>query len=77
MNLLTSALLQSQERDMKHIIRAWTAGMEGAQALKNEVKYQEAMTNFAVMQAFWPGEKGILKLVPLTEHWSKKKEHGT
>jgi len=65
MNLLTNVLLQSKERDMKHIIRVWKVGIEGAQALKHEIKYQEAMLNFAIMHTLWPGENAIRHAKPL------------
>jgi len=68
-NLLTSVLLQEKERDMGQIIKAWTVGMEGAQTLRHDVRYQEAMTNFAIMKALWPNEEAIRKLTPLTSHW--------
>jgi hypothetical protein len=54
---------------MGHIVTAWTTAMEGTQARRNEVMYDEAMTNFAIMRALWPGEDAIKKLVPLTSHW--------
>jgi transcriptional regulator with XRE-family HTH domain len=73
-NILTRALLQSEERDMERIIAAWTAGMEGAQVLKGEERYQEAMTNFEIMRTFWPNEQAIIKLLPLTVHWSEEAE---
>jgi hypothetical protein len=55
---------------MKHIIRVWTAAMEGAQAIRSEGAYRKkAMTNFEIMYTLWLGEKAIRKLVPLTSHW--------
>jgi transcriptional regulator with XRE-family HTH domain len=69
LNVLTDALLQSKERDMKHIIRAWAASIKGVQALKHEVRYQEAVANFERMRGLWPRERAILKLIPETAHW--------
>ncbi len=68
-NILTQTLLQSQERDIGHIIHVWKAGMGEAQNLKHERLYEEAIANFAIMQALWPGERRIMKLAPLTSHW--------
>jgi len=68
-NVMTRALLQSKERDMERVIFAWTAGMEGAIALRNEQRYNEALTNFDVMQTLWPGEQAIRRLAPTTSHW--------
>ncbi len=68
-NVMTRALLQSKDRDMERIISVWTAGMQGAKALKDEMLYNEAMTNFEGMQIVWPGEKRITELRPLTEYW--------
>jgi len=66
---LASILLQSPERDMGQIIRVWTASMEGAKVLRGEQKYRNAMTNFAIMRALYPGERAIRELMPLTSHW--------
>jgi transcriptional regulator with XRE-family HTH domain len=74
-NTLTRTLLQSPERDMNHIIHVWTVGMQGAQALRSEIRYGEAITNFEIMRVLWPSEQAIMKLLPLTAHWSEKKEH--
>ena len=74
-NVMTRALLQGEERDMGRTASAWQIGMEGAQALRDETRYQEAMTNFEIMRAFWPSEQTILELVPLTEHWLEEGEH--
>ena len=71
-NTLADALLQSKNRDMKHIIRAWTVAIEGAKALKSEQRYRDAMANLAVMRKLYPGERAILKLVPLTAHWDTR-----
>jgi tetratricopeptide (TPR) repeat protein len=68
-NTLTDALLQAENRDMKHIIRAWTAAIKGAKALKSEQRYRDAMTNFAAMWSRWRREDAIKRLIPLTAHW--------
>jgi transcriptional regulator with XRE-family HTH domain len=68
-NVMTRALLQSKERDMKRIIAVWTTGIEGAISLRNEQRYNEATANFEVMQALWPTELAIRRLMPLTSHW--------
>jgi tetratricopeptide (TPR) repeat protein len=68
-NHLTNALLQLPERDMGQIVNAWTIAMQGAQERHNEVMYDEAMANFAIMQTFWRGEQAIRQLIPLTSHW--------
>ncbi len=59
---------------MGKIITTWQVGMEGAKAYKNEIMYQEAFANFEVMKVLYPGEQAIMRLVPLTEHWSKQSE---
>lgn len=68
-NILTTAWLQSEDRDMGKIIEAWTKAMEGANALKNESRYQEAMDNLTIMQELWRGEQAIGDLIPMTAHW--------
>ena len=54
---------------MGQVIKAWVKAMEWTQTHKREVLYQEAMSNFAVMRALYPGEQTIIRLAPLTEHW--------
>jgi hypothetical protein len=68
-NYLNRSLLQSKEQDRDEIIRVWTAAMEGAQAIRSEGVYRKAMTNFEIMRAFWPSERAIMKLLPMTAHW--------
>ena len=68
-NHLTDALLQLPEKDMGHIVNAWTTVMKGAKVRRDEVMYDEAMTNFAVMRTLWRGEDAIRRLIPLTSHW--------
>ena len=68
-NHLTDALLQLPEKDMGHIVNAWTTAMKGAKVRRDEVMYDEAMTNFAVMRTLWRGEDAIRRLIPLTSHW--------
>jgi len=73
-NIMTNALLQSPRRDLGKIITTWRVGIEGAKAYKNEIMYQEAVANFEVMKVLYPGEQAVMKLAPLTEHWSKPSE---
>jgi hypothetical protein len=68
-NHLTDALLQMPEKDMGQIVKAWTTAMQGARERHDEVIYDEAMTNFAVMRALWRNEDAIKQLMPLTSHW--------
>jgi transcriptional regulator with XRE-family HTH domain len=69
LNILTGALLQSEEKDMEHIIHAWTRTIEWATTHQKEVLYDAAMTNLAVMRNLWPREDAIKKLMPMTSHW--------
>ena len=51
--------------------------MKEAQALKSEQKYRDAVDNLEIIRVPYPGEGQIMKLMPLTEHWSKQKEQET
>lgn len=67
-NILTRSLLQLKG-DMGKIIETWMVGIEGAKALKSEEIYRKAIANFELMQALYPGERAIMRLIPLTAHW--------
>jgi transcriptional regulator with XRE-family HTH domain len=69
LNILVDALLQFKERNMENTIKAWIASMEGANALKSEQKYRDAIDNFELMRRIYPGEDAIRKLIPQTVHW--------
>jgi transcriptional regulator with XRE-family HTH domain len=69
LNILTGALLQAEEKDMEHIVCAWTKTMEWIQAHQKEVLYDGAMANLAIMRSLWPREDAIRRLMPLTSHW--------
>lgn len=71
-NTLTHALLQSPKREMDYVIKTWKAAIEGAKILKSEQRYRDALSNFEIMKVLYPGEQAIMKLAPLTEHWSKQ-----
>jgi hypothetical protein len=68
-NHLVEAMLQLPERDIEQVAKTWANAMQGAQERHNEVMYDEAMANFAIMQTFWRGEQAIRQLIPLTSHW--------
>jgi hypothetical protein len=68
-NHLVEAMLQLPERDKEHIVRAWTIAMMGAQERHDDVMYDDAMANFAIMRNLWHGEQAIRQLIPLTSHW--------
>ena len=63
------ALLKLPEKDMEHIISTWIAAMQGATTLRSEQRWQEAMENYSIMQALWPGERRIEELRDLAVHW--------
>jgi len=63
------ALLNSPKKDMERTIPAWITSMQGATALKSEQRWQEAMENYTIMRAVWPGEKRIEELHDLAVHW--------
>jgi hypothetical protein len=68
-NILTLSMLKSKERDMEKIIHHWSAGIEGAKALRHEHAFNQAVANFEGMELIWPGEKRITELRDLIVHW--------
>jgi hypothetical protein len=68
-NLLTLSLLKSKERDMERILHHWTAGIEGARALKNELRFSQAVANFEAMEVAFPGEPRIKNLREHIVRW--------
>lgn len=68
-NVLVRSLIRSKERDMEKVVHHWTAGSEGARALKHEQAFSQAVANFEALEDAFPGEKRIQELRPLTVHW--------
>lgn len=62
-------LLKSPDKDMEHAVTTWIAAMQGATKLRSEQRWQEAMENYGIMQALWPGERRIEELHDLAVHW--------
>lgn len=71
-NVMTFSLLRMKDRDMEKAIHLWVAGIEGAKALKNEQRFSEALTNYELMQAIWPGERRIHDLRAHLAHWEEE-----
>ena len=65
--VLTSLMLPN--KDKEQIIHSWITGMQGAQALRSERRFNEAVTAYRIMQALWPDEKDIEELEDLAQHW--------
>jgi transcriptional regulator with XRE-family HTH domain/tetratricopeptide (TPR) repeat protein len=63
------ALLKSPNKDMEQTVTTWIAAMQGATTLRSEQRWQEAMENYSIMQALWPGERRIEELHDLAVHW--------
>ncbi|HZR44452.1 MAG TPA: helix-turn-helix transcriptional regulator [Ktedonobacteraceae bacterium] len=63
------ASLMLPNKDKEQIRYGWVAGMQGAQALRSEQRFNEAMTAYRIMQALWPDEKDIEELEEFTQHW--------
>jgi len=63
------ALLKSSGRNMEQTVTTWVAAMQGATTLRSEQRWQEAMENYGIMQALWPGERRIEELRDLAVHW--------
>jgi hypothetical protein len=68
-NAMALSSLKAKDRNMEQTIHFWTAGIEGAKALKSEKNLGEALTIYEYMEIVWFGEKRIADLRELTEHW--------
>ncbi len=68
-NLMTLSSLKAENRDLEKTLHLWTAGMDGAIALRSELKFNEALSNYELMEAIWPGEKRIAELRDHIVHW--------
>lgn len=69
LNNLTLALLKIPQKDMEQIIFCWQAGLQEAQALRSEQRFEESVQLQELMEIVWPGEKRITELRDLTVHW--------
>lgn len=63
------ALLKSPGKDLEQTVSLWSTAIRGATTLKSERRWQEAMENYSIMQAIWPGERRIEELQDLAIHW--------
>jgi len=70
-NVMTLSSLRTKDRDMEKIIHFWRAGMEGAKTLQNEQRFNEALTNYELMEVVWPGERRITDLRDHIVHWEE------
>ena len=68
-NAMALSSLKANNRDMEKTIYLWKAGIEGAKMLQSETNFSEALTIFEFMKVVWPGERRIIELHDLTEHW--------
>ncbi|HEU5376677.1 MAG TPA: helix-turn-helix transcriptional regulator [Ktedonobacteraceae bacterium] len=71
-NVMALSLLKTKGRDMEKIIHLWVAGIEGAKSLKNKQRFSEALMNYDLMEAVWPGEPRIRELRGHLEHWEEE-----
>jgi transcriptional regulator with XRE-family HTH domain len=71
MNVMTLSSLRSKDRDMEKIIHLWIAGIEGARTLKSDLRFNESLAAYDLMEAIWPGEKRIVELRDHITHWDE------
>ncbi len=62
LNLMTRVSLRAKDRDLEKTVHLWTAGMDGAIALHSERRFNEALSNYELMETVWPEEERIVEL---------------
>ncbi len=68
-NIMALSSLKTKNRDLQQTIHFWITGIEGAKALQNEQRFNEAQTAYELMEAVWPDEIRIKELRDLLVHW--------
>lgn len=69
LSLMAMSSLKRPERDMEETIHYWRAAMGGARTLQSELRFNEAMTAYHVMDALWSGDPRVRELQDLAVHW--------
>ena len=68
-NIMSLALLKSENKDMEKTLHLWDAAANGARHLQSEQRFREVRQNYEIMDALWPGEKRITERRELAMHW--------
>jgi transcriptional regulator with XRE-family HTH domain len=68
-NTMTRASLKTKDRDIEKTVHLWMAAMEETRSLQSEWGFSETLATYKLMEVIWPGEKRIIDLRDLTEHW--------
>jgi transcriptional regulator with XRE-family HTH domain/tetratricopeptide (TPR) repeat protein len=68
-NLLALTALKRPNKDKELIVPLWMAGMQGAKNLRSELRYEEAMAAYGIMEALWSDDAQIRDLRDLMGHW--------
>ncbi len=69
LNVMALSSLRTKDRDREKTIHFWTAGIEGAKALKSELIFNDSLTTYEYMEMIWQGELRIQELRDLIVHW--------
>ncbi len=70
-NVMALSSLKAKNRDIEQTSHFWVAGMEGAKALQNQQRFNEALATYELMEVVWPGEQRIAELRDHIVHWEK------
>ena len=70
-NNLTLTLLKIPQKDMEQIIFCWRSGLQEAQSLQSEQRFEESIHLQELMEIVWPGEKRVIELRDLIVHWDE------
>lgn len=69
-NNLALALLKVPHKDMEQVIFCWRTGLQEAQKLRSEQRFEESVHLQELMEMVWPGEKRITELRDHLIHWN-------
>lgn len=68
-NIMALSSLKSKDRDIERTIHFWVAGIEGAKTLRNQQRFNEALTTYEFMEMVWPGDSRIKVLRDYIVQW--------
>ena len=69
LNVLTMSSLKRKDKDLEETARYWKAAIVGARTLQSELRFNEALTAYQVIDALWSGEPRVKELRDFVAHW--------
>jgi transcriptional regulator with XRE-family HTH domain len=69
LNVMAMSSLKRPNKDLEETTHYWKAAIQGARTLQSELRFNEALTAYQVIDALWPGESRVRELRDLAVHW--------